>query len=101
MSDSPQATMTPSDPSRMPPAPTDGFAQKGDNSVAPSQSATSLSPSSIQSGGNCMLRRGGNCMLKSGGRHKSHKKHSRKSHKKHSRKSSKKHSGKSHRKHRK
>jgi hypothetical protein len=89
----PQASMVPSDFSRMSPPSSDGFSQKGDNSVTPSQSATSMSPASIQSGGNCMLKRGGS--------RKSHKKHSRKSSKKHCRKSSKKHSSKSHRKHRK
>jgi len=87
----PQASMVPSDLSRLPPPPKDGFVSNG--GVASSQSATSMSPASIQSGGNCMLRRGGS--------RKSHKKHVRKSHKKHVRKSHKKHSGKSHRKHRK
>lgn len=89
----PQASMIPSDLSRLPPPPKDGFEPNGGSNVASSQSATSMSPASIQSGGNCMLRRGG--------RRNSNKKHSRKSHKKHSRKSHKKHSGKSHRKHRK
>jgi hypothetical protein len=65
-----------------------GVNTKPIDNVVPNQSATSMSPAPVQSGGNCMLRRGGR---------RSAKKRGRKSNKK-ARKSQKKRVGKSHKK---
>jgi hypothetical protein len=65
-----------------------GVNTKPIDNVVPNQSATSMSPAPVQSGGNCMLRRGGR---------RSAKKRGRKSNKK-ARKSQKKRGGKSHKK---
>jgi hypothetical protein len=74
--------------------PIEVFSNAGGN-VIPNPSYTSMSPASIQRGGNCMLKRGGRRYSKKRG-HKSHKKNIRKSHKKRGHKSHKKHHKKHH-----